>query len=382
MIQTRWFRLLAYFSRIIVGIVFVFSGFVKAIDPMGSAYKFEEYFAAFGLLFLKDLSLLFSIGLSAAEFIVGGMLLVGIFPILASWGAMLFMAFFTPLTLYLAIKNPVTDCGCFGDAIKMTNWETFYKNIVIIAFTFVVFLYKKHFTEWFRKTIRVILTLFVIFVPIAVAIWGLLYEPMIDFRPWKVGASLKIDTTFEDKYYVTYRNKQTGETKEYLSPNFPWNDAEWLEQWEFVGQRVETAPFPETYFLISDEHGNDFFKDFTQHDDFQFILIMHSIETANLKNIEHIKTFARQAAEEHLSFIAVTGSTPRQVEEFVNQYKINFEIYYSDETTLKTIVRTNPALLVLYDGIIIAKWSHRSIPEFNLQKFQHLAHRRKAAAQT
>lgn len=366
----KWFKYFAILCRFIVGIVFTFSGFVKAIDPMGTAYKFEEYFSAFGISWLSDLSLVFSFLLFCSEFIVGSFLMIGLLPKISSWFAFIFMVIFTPLTLYLAIVNPISDCGCFGDAIKMTNWETFYKNIVISIFTLIVFIYRNIYKKWLNVTIRYIVALILIVIPLFVAGYGILFEPIIDFRPWKIGASLKIDLEFQDKYYVTYKNKKTGEMQEFLSPHFPWNDPKWLEEWEFVGQRVEGAPLPETYFLIADELGNDYFKDFTQHEDLQFILIMHNVENANLKKIDQIKHIAQKAKEHNKSFITVTGSTPQKVTEFINNYQINFEIYFSDETTLKTIARTNPALLLIKNGIIIGKWSYNNLPRATPDLFQ------------
>jgi len=366
-------KIIAYIFRFLLGAVFIFSGIVKAIDPLGSAYKFMDYFAAFNMQWMDSFAIFLSIFMSALEFIIGAALFFGIVNRLASWGGLLFMSFFTPLTLYLAIKNPVTDCGCFGDALIMTNWETFYKNVALIIFAIVTFIYRKKFKKLLSCKKELILAVVLALIPVLISIYGLRHLPIMDFRAWKVGSSMKLDTSVEDKYYVSYQNKETGEIQEYLSPNFPWDDPEWVENWEFIGQRVDAAPFPENYIYIGDENGQDYFKTFTQHPDYQFLLIMYYIENANLKNLESIKQFALTSFEKNIDFIAITGSTPKTVEEFKQTNEIPFEIFYSDEITLKTIIRSNPGLVLIKDGTILDKWSHRDIPKFEDIDFEKLS---------
>jgi uncharacterized membrane protein YphA (DoxX/SURF4 family) len=366
-------KIIAYIFRFLLGAVFIFSGIVKAIDPLGSAYKFMDYFAAFNMQWMDSFAVFLSIFMSALEFIIGAALFFGIVNRLASWGGLLFMSFFTPLTLYLAIKNPVTDCGCFGDALIMTNWETFYKNVALIIFAIVTFIYRKKFKKILSCKKELILAVVLALIPVFISIYGLRHLPIIDFRAWKVGSSMKLDTSVEDKYYVSYQNKETGEIQEYLSPNFPWDDPEWVENWEFIGQRVDAAPFPENYIYIGDENGQDYFKTFTQHPDYQFLLVMYYIEDANLKNMENIKQFAIKSFENNIDFIAITGSTPKTVAEFKETQDIQFEVFYSDEITLKTIIRSNPGLVLIKDGTILDKWSHRDIPKFEDIDFEKLS---------
>ncbi len=366
-------KYVAYILRFILGAVFIFSGFVKAVDPLGFAYKIIDYFAAFNMQWFDSFAVFFSIAMSALEFAIGAALFFGIKNKLSSWLVLLFMTFFTGLTLYLALKNPVSDCGCFGDAIILTNWETFYKNVFLIVFAVITFLWRKKFKKLFSCRVEWLLMLVLLAIPVGVSIYGMRHEPIIDFRPWKTGASLKIQGDTEEKYYVTYKNKETGETKEYLSPDFPWNDSVWVATWEFVGQRVDAPPFPKTYIYMGDEQGHDYFKSFTQHENFQFILIMYYIEKANLNNIQKIKEFAEKSFAVNIDFIALTGSTPEKVKQFRENYEIPFEMFYSDEITLKTVVRSNPGLILIKDGTIISKWNHRDIPQFEEVDFDRLA---------
>lgn len=143
-------RLVKNLCRIIVGIVFIYSGFVKGIDPLGSDYKFTDYFNAFGMGWMNATTLFFSFALSLAEFLIGIALLFNLWVSRMAWGSLLFMAFFTPLTLVLALTNPVSDCGCFGDAMILTNWQTFWKNIILLLLAIMIFVYRKELNRILR----------------------------------------------------------------------------------------------------------------------------------------------------------------------------------------------------------------------------------------
>jgi len=147
MSRQKIITLFLWVSRILFGVVFIFSGFVKAVDPLGSTYKFQDYFLAFNAEWLFPLALPLSILLSALEFVVGASVLTGVKMKYSSWGGLLFMLFFTPLTLYIAIANPVPDCGCFGDALIISNWETFYKNLIMRSFFIVNIYYSFKITQ-------------------------------------------------------------------------------------------------------------------------------------------------------------------------------------------------------------------------------------------
>ena len=183
-------KFLLNICRILIGLVFIFSGFVKGIDPLGSDYKFTDYFNAFGMSWMNFSALFFSFLLSMAEFIIGICLFLNIKTKLASWGALLFMAVFTPLTLILAIKNPVTDCGCFGDALVLTNWETFFKNIILLVMVLLVFFNRNRFKSIFNVLEQsVILTGSIIFM-FCIEMYSYRHLPILDFRPYAVGANI------------------------------------------------------------------------------------------------------------------------------------------------------------------------------------------------
>ena len=210
-------KLLRNICRILVGIVFIYSGFVKGVDPLGSDYKFTDYFNAFGMSWMGFSTLFFSFLLSMAEFLIGICLFLNIKLKTAAWGAILFMGFFTPLTLVLAIKNPVTDCGCFGDALILTNWETFWKNIILLAMTLVIFYTRDKYKSIFNFLEQTVLLVGTIIFMFCIQWYSFRHLPIVDFRPYAIGKNISEGMTIpdgapHDEYAITlkYKNKQTG----------------------------------------------------------------------------------------------------------------------------------------------------------------------------
>ena len=368
-------KIIAIISRTLLGLVFIFSGFVKAIDPLGSAYKFMDYFAVFNMQWLDSFAIILGVLLAAMEFLIGMALLFGLKNKISAWGGLLFMVFFTPLTLYIALKDPVPDCGCFGDAIIMTNWETFYKNIILIIFAIINFAYRNKLKNLFCCKVEWALISVFFLLSCFVSYYGYTNLPIIDFRDWKVGSSMKIDPDEKDKFYVIYKNKETGEIKEYLSPNFPWNDTAWVATWEYIDQRIEPAPLPDNYIFINDKNGDNYSRMLTQNPDFQFLLLMYDIETSKLKdksNIEKVKLFAEKSFDQGIDFAAIVANSPEVASKFIEDNDINFEIYFSDDITLKTVVRANPGLVLIKEATILAKWHFNNFPELEKIEFQEL----------
>lgn len=225
-------KFLRNFSRIITGIIFIFSGFVKVIDPLGSAYKFTDYFTALSLDFLIQGALVFAIIMSVAELIIGIALLFNLVPKLASWGLLLFMGFFTPLTLWLAAANPVSDCGCFGDALILTNWQTFYKNLIILAFTIIVFISRKKFKPLYNSFFQWSLGVGFVIVSTFLAIYCIRNLPVIDFRPYHIGANIpegmlipQDQKANKDIYESTFIYEKDGKQQEFTPDKLP--DTTW-----------------------------------------------------------------------------------------------------------------------------------------------------------
>ncbi len=365
-------RFLLWFSRLLFGLVFLFSGFVKAIDPLGSAYKFQDYFLAFGTEWLFFSALPMAIILSTLEMVIGIAVLLGIKMRYAAWGGLLFMAFFTPLTLYIAITDPVPDCGCFGDAIIISNWDTFYKNIFILAAAIIVFVYRDKVKPLWSEKGDNILMGGLLAASIALSVYCLMYLPIIDFRPWKTGndvSELVIPIPEVAQTYLIFEHTETSETVEYPANDYPWDDPEWVAKWSFKDQRREIiTPAQEAEienFYIEDEFGDDLTEFFFTKDEYWLMVVAHDLNRTRARAFNRKITPLAAEAEKHgHTLIVLTGSSLDDIDEFRHAYQTPYTFCLSDEIELKTIIRSNPGLLLLKDGVVIDKWPHRRIPDF------------------
>jgi uncharacterized membrane protein YphA (DoxX/SURF4 family) len=363
-------KLLANISRILVGLVFIFSGFVKGIDPLGTAYRIEDYFIAFGTTWAIPLALFMAISLCALEFTLGVSVLLNLRVKITAWPLLLMMVFFTGLTLNDAINNPVPDCGCFGDAITLSNWATFYKNIVLIVLVFIIFIYRKKYQPWLMPKPG---NLAVLIVFLAFGLFSFIeyiHLPMIDFLPWKVGKDMVPDNPGKPKVYLTYRNINTGETKEYLSPDYPWNDSLWVKEWVFVDQRIDDSHVIKGHTLhIFDNQSNEVTEDFINNPGYQFLVISWDLSESSRKGMEKLdRLFADVSARGH-SFVVLTSSPDETIEAYRQGLHPELEFYHADDVELKMMVRANPGMILLKDGMVLGKWNWRDVPDLqHLQK--------------
>ncbi len=368
-----------HIARILLGLVFIFSGFVKGIDPWGMAYKFTDYFNAWGMESMTSLAFPLGVLLSAVEFIIGVALVLNVFISFFSLLSLVTMGFFTVLTLIVAIQNPVTDCGCFGDALILTNWETFSKNIFFLALAVVVFVYRKKFKPAHFPLIATIMAGATVLVFAYLVDYSYNHLPIIDFRPYKTGVNIpegmKVpDDAPKDVYENTfhYKNKNTGEIKQFNQENYPWQDT---LNWEFESmedpvlvQKGYEAPIHN--FFIETPDGEDI-KDFFLYDEnYTFFYIAHNLEKSDLSNMPAINELAQFAEENGMNFIGLTSSMFDEIDEFRGENDIRFELFNADEITLKTMIRSNPGLILIKNGTIMEKWHYNDIPtieEFEMQ---------------
>ena len=358
-------RTIANISRLIVGLVFVFSGFVKGVDPLGTAYRIEDYFIAYGMDWANPLALFLSIFLCALEFALGVYLLLNIRLKLMSWPLLLLMVYFFILTFFDALNNPVPDCGCFGDAIKLTNWETFYKNIVLIILVAIIFYYRKKFRPWLTASAGNLAVLIIFSGIVLFSVYQYRHLPLIDFLGWKTGTDLVPDNPGTAKVYLLYRNKATGEEKEYLSSNYPWNDTIWMKEWEFVNQRVDESGVIKGHSLrIFDSEGNDLTEVYVNNPDYQFLLVSYDLSDGSRKGFEKLDQLYGEIAGIGYSFVVLTGSLDEEIAEYRKGLNDNLEFYHADDIELKMMVRANPGMILLKDGIVLGKWHWRDAPDF------------------
>jgi len=358
-------KIIANISRLLVGTVFVFSSFVKGVDPLGTAYKMEDYFLAWGWEWALPFALFLSVSMCTLEFILGAACLLNLRMKYMAWPLAALMLYFTVLTFFDAIFEPVPDCGCFGDAIKLTNWQTFYKNIALIILVGFIFFHRNKFVSKSALATQNIqiagfILLFAIF-----SIHNYRHLPVIDFRGWENGADIAPDNQGQTKVFLIYKNKTTGETQEYLSPNYPYNDSAWMAQWEFVDQRLDESGLNLGPKLsIYDLEGNDITPSIKENPDYQFILAAWSLEEASEKGLRKAAALARPIADRGWSFVVLTGSLPETIARFQEKYGHDLEYFNADDIELKTMIRSNPGLVLLKDGIVLDKWAWRDIPGF------------------
>jgi hypothetical protein len=282
-----------------------------------------------------------------------------------SWPLLLMMLFFTILTLNDAIYNPVPDCGCFGDALKLTNWQTFYKNVVLMILVGFIFYFRKKFRSVFVPRIDYI-GILVVFAGFSLfSVCQYRHLPLIDFLGWKKGTNLVPDNPGKEKVYLTYKNKITGETKEYLSPDYPWNDSTWTAEWEFQQQRVDDSGVVKGHSLmIFDAGGNDVTDFFINDSGFQFLVSSYELEQASEKGFLKINRLFEEVNRDGHSFVVLTGSLNDSIQSFRKKLNPDLEFYNADDIELKMMIRSNPGLVLLKDGIVAGKWHWRDIPDY------------------
>ena len=355
--------------RILVGALFIFSSFTKGVDPLGTKYKMLDYFIAYNIEWLNGFALTLSVFMIMAEFIVGFCLMFNLLPRLATLGATLLMLFFTTTTFFDALYNLVPECGCFGTAIKMSNWQTFFKNLIILAVLIPLIFNNKSLVN---KRVTILGQTLFTFLFIGLFVWFEIYNvrhlPVVDFMDWKVGRDMKPAEEVEPaEIYLTFKNIETGATEEFLSPNYPWNDSVWMSQWEFVSQRQEGGT-QSLGFSILNEDGDDYTYLLFETEKL-FVFVAPYLDNMTEEDLAECQRIYDLANEYGYNYLWITSVNPEYVYELQDKYYMFDEVYFGDELELKSMVRSNPGLILMDNGVIIDKWSKIDFPtekEINL----------------
>jgi uncharacterized membrane protein YphA (DoxX/SURF4 family) len=363
--------MLKHISRLLLGLTFCFSGFVKGIDPWGSAYKFTDYFTAFHMPWITSLAFALGILLAAAEFFLGVAFVFNFFIRVTSWFMLAFMLFFTGLTLVIALTNPVSDCGCFGDALKITNWQTFYKNLVLITLAIIVFVRRNKFKSKKKPVLSVAFTGLTMLVYFSIVFYSYNHLPIIDFSAYKVGVNIpdamKIPENAPKAIYkneFVYKNLKSGEEKVFGESDIPWQDT---LNWKFVKAKdpvvIQEGYTPPIHDLrIETTEGEDI-KDFFLYDEKEtYLVIASNLKKTNKKSWAEIVKLGADAKHKGYNFIALTASSKDEYEAFKNEIGADFDFFNTDEVTLKTMVRSNPGLMLIKKGTILEKYHFNDIP--------------------
>lgn len=357
-------------SRFIVGVVLIFSGFVKAVDPLGSAYKFADYFTAFKMGFLEFFALPLGIFLSAFELVLGITLILGYRRKATFTILMWFMSFFTLLTFILALFNPVSDCGCFGDALILTNWETFFKNVVLMVFVLILYTGRKMEVPGASPMREWILVGSLLISASVFSFWNYRHLPVLDFRPYDVGTVISEEMEIpegmpmdEYKTSLIYRNIESGKTSSFTMEDYPKDTL----NWEFVDSEsklVKKGYEPPIHdFAIMDAYGDNLVDGILS--DAGYSLLMFANDLAGAEKEALIKASEWSQLEifaSDFSFYAVTAATTADVESITEELDLGYQFLAGDEIMIKTIVRSNPGFMLLKNGAILGKWAFRDFP--------------------
>ncbi|MBC9797055.1 BT_3928 family protein [Sinomicrobium weinanense] len=346
-------------SRIIVGVLFIISGAIKLNDPMGLSFKLEEYFApdVLNLPFLAPYVLGIALFLVVFEVMLGIMLLLGYKSKFTIWCLLLMIVFFTFLTFYSAYFNKVTDCGCFGDAIKLTPWESFSKDVVLLLLILVLFFGRNHIKPFISAKVGFIGTVIALAACVLFADHVLNHLPVIDFRPYKIGANIGEGMIIPEDapkpiYEYSWKFKVDGEEKIIkTNGDYPSVDGEFID--------VETEEIQKGYeppvHDFSIEKGGEDHTEAMLAEDKLVMVISYNMRKASEEGLEKMKAVTDKALADGYKVIGMSASGEDLTLPVLRKYDLNFEFYFTDETTLKTIVRSNPGILKLHRGTIVQK---------------------------
>jgi uncharacterized membrane protein YphA (DoxX/SURF4 family) len=357
-------------ARLLLGVSFVFSGFVKVIDPLGFSYKIKDYFEAFGWTSFSELSFLIGVTLAAVELFLGASLLLGVWKRSISLLLLLFMSIITPFTLYLAIKNPVSDCGCFGDALIITNWQTFYKNIFLLFLAIPIFLWSDLFYVFFGNRTGRWSAYWCLLFPFMLSFYCVRHLPLLDFRPYKIGNHLIDFMTIpegavRDSFDTRFVYAKNGVQEEFSIDKAPLSDPQWV----FVSRKdiqIRKGYTPTIHdFVLEHPTKGDITDEVLKDTSYTFLLVSSKLEESNRNNIAQIESAAQYAQEHLYAFYGLTNSGSEAIDEWNYEYDTKIDFCTVDDRTLKTIIRSNPGLVLLKNGVVIQKWAFRDIPDFS-----------------
>ena len=353
--------------RIVLGLTFILSGFVKAIDPLGTQYKIEDYLGVLSLggMLPDFVTLGTSVAISAIEFTLGVLLLFAISRRVISKVTLVFMTIMTLITAWLYIANPISDCGCFGDAIHLTNGETLLKNVIMLVMTAVVVYKPRDMIRTLSNGNSTIVINYSVLFILLYAAYSLYMLPQFDFRPYHIGANIEEGMKIPEgapqpEFETTFMMKKDGQTKEFTLENYPDST------WEFVDSKtimVKEGFVPPIHdFSILSLSGDDLTEDILQQKGYTFLLIAPYLEKADDSNFGPIDQIYEYAEEYGYKFYCLTASGKQAIARWQDMTGAEYPFYNTDAVTLKTIIRSNPGMLLLKDGTVIQKWSHNELP--------------------
>lgn len=351
-------KIIKEFARYAVGALFIFSGIIKVNDPVGTAIKLEEYFQVFAsdiapfFEWFVPAALVLSVVLSVLEVVLGIALIIGYRMKTTAWVLLAMIVFFTFLTFYSAYFNKVTDCGCFGDAIKLTPWQSFYKDIILLVLIAVIFLKRGSYGSWLSMKMSEIKMVGSTFFFVVIAIYAIQHLPFIDFRAYKVGNHLPTLMQNSARLKYIYVMEKDGETFEFET--YPTEGG-----YTYVESKLMN---PEAEAKITDLNVWQSDADYTDQllSGTKLLIIIHQVEKTSLDNIDRLRNLTYE--NPRFNTWILTSSGYEKFESFRHAQQLAAPYYFADATVLKTMVRSNPGVVLLKDGVVLAKWHYNDTP--------------------
>lgn len=355
--------------RFLLAAVFIFSGFVKAIDPWGTQYKIQDYLEAFGWAgsIPAYLPLLASMLQAMVEFCLGGYLLFGIRRRVTTVLVMIIMGVMTSLTLWLALANPISDCGCFGDAVTLTNWETFGKNVCLLIAAVSIFKWGNRITPLVTQRFDWLVALYTFLYIFGMSVYCFHELPVFDFRPYHIGANIREGmeipegekpTVYETRFIL----QKDGVEKEFSLEDYPDSTWTFVDSKTIVKEQGYEPPIHD-FSIIRQEDGEDITQEVLNDDNYTFLLVAHQLSQADDSSIDLINELYDYSLEYGYKFYCLTSSPDSDIEDWQERTGAEYPFCLMDDITLKTMIRSNPGLMLLKDGVVINKWGVNSLPD-------------------
>lgn len=366
--MSKFHRALSLIARFLLGFTFLFSGFVKAVDPLGTVYKIQDYLQAFSWGFFEEYAGLLAVALFSFEMLLGFSHLFGFRQRRTARLSTLFMLVMTALTLVVALTDPVKDCGCFGDALKLSNWQTFEKNVILLILSLILLLYKGDLYHTFGKRTSPAAFVLSLLVPLFIAWVNYRHLPFLDFRPYKVGNHLPSQMMVpedapQDSFVLKFVMEKDGRRHIFDEDEYP-SDTAWhyVDRKELLVRKGYQAPIQD--FAIFHPEWGDITAQVLSDTSYVFLLSMPHLEKADRRFMEDVQALQLYATQQQYSLYILTASLLEEQTQWAYEYDLQVPFCQVDDIALKTMVRSNPGLVLLKDGVVYAKWSARNIRNF------------------
>lgn len=351
--------------RFALALVFVFSGFVKAVDPMGTVYKMADYAEAFGIGVHPAWLLLGAGVLIVAEYLMGVALFFGMYRRFYLWAMTLFLLVMTPLTLFLALTNPISDCGCFGDAVALTNWQTFGKNVVLLIVAVVVLVYNRRMLRVISERSQWLVFVYALASIVVFMHYNIRHLPVIDFRPYSIGTNIVEAMSVpedapQDEYETFFVMEKDGKQRIFSFDEYPDSTWNFVSRENRLVKRGYVPPIKDFYLSNLDEE--DVTYEVLEQPGYTFLMVAHDLEHANEGVLDVVNDLCDYAKFNGYAFYMLTSSNSQVIDRWVEHTGATYPFLQADDILLKTMVRANPGLIVLKDATIVGKWSTADMP--------------------